>query len=386
LSKRLSLALAFLFLFPVVTVYAGEQRLPDVVDPGIDYLANLVPLKTGGVFEVKKITPLIEFVAAEKNAAIFHAGQRDGANSAYYEFDIESSLHKILHYAFNPDIPTQVFRPSSLRLSYWSNGGGLMPGLWEKLERLKEPVVFSGMEREEITPDTNTGAYYHYDLDKTLLLFKYKGKNAFMVLSRQKDESDVGRKGVVIGPDEDWSYFYSGEKGLTKKGLGWVKSHMYNSFSISLFYETGGEKEKVRCATFSWMRAGWSGLNMVKTKHILNGIKRYAQDFKAIMESPSLPPVETLSARFSAIKGLTPEEKKMRLAPLMSFLIKESDRGNPLDRPEFAELIKEGRYFAQMSDKEIDGMLFLEEMKCLLGMGCRTPVIRSASPAVARKR
>ncbi|MBE9536959.1 MAG: hypothetical protein IMF07_07230 [Proteobacteria bacterium] len=384
MPDRLSLVFAVFFLFPLVSAFAGEQRVPGIVEPSIDYLSNLVPLKPEGSFEVDKIVPLIEFVAAEKNAEMLHAGQRDGANSAYYEFDIESSLYKILHYAFNPDIPTQVFRPSSLRSSYWTNNKGLMPALWEKLDLLENPLVFSGVEREVITPDTNTGAYYQYDQDKTLLLFKYKGKNAFAVLSRQKGESGVGRKGVVIGPDKDWNYFYSGKKGLTKKGLGWVKSRMYNSFSISLFYEKGEINGKVRCATFSWMSAGWSGINMVKTKHILKGIKRYASDFEFIMESPSLPSAEDLAAKLSELKALSHEERRMRLAPMLSFFLKESDRGKSLARPAFAKLVKKGEYFARMSDEQVESALFTEEMKCILDKGCRTPVIRPASPPLAR--
>jgi hypothetical protein len=47
---------------------------------------------------------------------------------------------------------------------------------------------------------------------------------------------------------------------------------------------------KVRCAVFKWLRAGWSGINMVRSKHIYNGLKRFAKPLKEILEYPSLPP------------------------------------------------------------------------------------------------
>jgi hypothetical protein len=124
---------------------------------------------------------------------------------------------------------------------------------------------------------------------------------------------------------------------------------------------------------------------MVKTKHVLKGLKRYAREFKSIMEDPHLPPVEDLAVRFSELTDLSPEERKMKLSPMLSFLLKESGRGKPLARPAFAKAIREGQYFAQMSDEQIDGILFLEEMKCILDRGCRVPVIRSASRPLARE-
>ena len=126
-----------------------------------------------------------------------------------------------------------------------------------------DPVVVRGVETVEITPDINTGTYYKYDLDRTMILFKHQGRNVFVSLSRQKGQSEVGKKGVVVGDDEDWNYLYSGEKGINKTGLGWVDSYMYGSSSIILFYEPDPDNPMVKCAVFKWLRAGWKKINMV---------------------------------------------------------------------------------------------------------------------------
>ena len=44
--------------------------------------------------------------------------------------------------------------------------------------------------------------------------------NVIITVSAQTDVSSVGKKGYVLGADEDWDYFYSGKKGLTIPALG----------------------------------------------------------------------------------------------------------------------------------------------------------------------
>jgi len=62
----------------------------------------------------------------------------------------------------------------------------------------------------EITPDTHSGAYYACNIHQTLLLFKYRQRNILVTVSRQVDVSTVGKKGYVLGGDDDWDYLYSG--------------------------------------------------------------------------------------------------------------------------------------------------------------------------------
>ena len=64
---------------------------------------------------------------------------------------------------------------------------------------------------------------------------------------------------------------------------------------------------------FKWLRAGWSGINMVKRKHIYNGLKRFAGTFRQIMEYPALPPVGVLAADFSRIKKFSDDTLRLKM-------------------------------------------------------------------------
>ena len=61
-------------------------------------------------------------------------------------------------------------------------------------------------------------------LKKSLLLFKYRQRNVLVTVSKQMDASTVGKKGYILGEDNDWDYFYSPKTGLTIPALGWVRS------------------------------------------------------------------------------------------------------------------------------------------------------------------
>jgi hypothetical protein len=54
---------------------------------------------------------------------------------------------------------------------------------------------------------------------------------------------------------------------------------------VGVYVEKGNSPGMVRSGTFQWIRAGWSGINFVKTVHILNGMKRFARNFRSVLES-----------------------------------------------------------------------------------------------------
>ena len=178
----------------------------------------------------------------------------------------------------------------------------------------------------EIAPNTHSGAYYAYNIHQTILLFKFRQRNVLVTVSKQVDVSTVGKKGYVLGADDDWDYFYSGKPGLTIPALGWVKSYMYESSGIEIYDEIDPGVPKVRCATFKWLRAGWSGINMVKKQHIYRGLKRFAKPLKEILEYPSLPSVETLAGEFSRIRRFSDVTLRSKMKIYSGILKNKYDR------------------------------------------------------------
>jgi hypothetical protein len=223
------------------------------------------------------------------------------------------------------------------------------------------------MQYVEITPDTHSGAYYGYNLYQTLIVFKYKQRNVLITISRQADVSTVGKKGYVLGSDDDWDYFYSGQKGLTLPALGWVSSYMYASSAISIYDEIDPGSPRVRCAMFKWLRAGWSGINMVQRKHIYNGLKRFGGTFKQILEHPALPSVEVLAANFSNIRKFSDDSLRSKMDIYSDILKRRYNGDNHNDKKKLAKMLANKDYWTGMSRDEMESALVIEYMKAVIG-------------------
>jgi hypothetical protein len=216
------------------------------------------------------------------------------------------------------------------------------------------------------TPDLDSGAYYAYDQDRALILFKYHGKNVMVSISKQRGKSEVGKKGLVLGTDEDWDYIYTGEAGLTKSGLGWVRSYLYDSISVAVYYEMEPRKPMVRLGIFRWIRAGWANLNMVNRKHIFTGMQRFAKTFKKIIEHPQLPEDYELANIYSQIERIPVEELRQNIKNYLETLKKRYK-----DAKEFPEkwrkfIFEDNDYLNRLTKEEMKSILFVERLKEVL--------------------
>ena len=370
-----AIAITFILTVIVGKSIASEnltgKEITPTVEGGIDYLIDYMNSEDKSPIDLKKIENIIDFVgSSDKDTSSYSPRKWRRATPIYQKFDIDSDFSSLLKYTMNPDIPTQVFRPSSLRYSYWKDIDGEkknLPSLWKQLKTLDKPIVIRGTEHEMITPDTNTGAYYSYDLKRILILFRHKGRRVLISVSMQSDPSEIGKKGAVLGHDEDWNYFYSGINGLTKKGLGWASSYIYRSFSISVYYEKEPGKPGLSYGIFKWLRAGWAGMNMVKKEHMITGIQRFMRDFKFVLENPKLPSPEMLSQTFSGMQSLPIAEMRKEVGKYIKNILKEYGSGDMLSRSDFSEIINRGDYLNKMKKEELMSILIVQYMKKTLG-------------------
>lgn len=354
----------------------SDQHIPASLSVGINHLLSLVGKETNGAFDPTKATDLINFIASGKDANTrYYPDDIDNTTAVYHQFETHSDLSRLLDYAYNPAIPAQAMSPSSLRTARLLPGpdGRLPSWQWHRTDDLTEPQVIHMAEHEEITPDLNTGAYYGYDVDRTMILFRHQGRRIFLSLSRQRDTSEVGRKGLTLGTTDDWDFLYSKEQGLTMGGLGWVKSYMYRSFSISVFMETEGGTPGLRCGIFKWLNAGWAGINMVKREHIHRGIDRYAADLTRILENRQLPPPTTLANGFAALKKISGDEQKRLLVDYLKLLTAKYRTSGELSRKSFADLLVNARYLETLNTGQMRAILELEYLKTVLGKPATLP-------------
>lgn len=289
----------------------------DVPDAAIRLVQFGTDSQTG--LNSRAVATLVDYVLGSKPNKEADLPAFNKATGAYYEFDTRISFSNFLQYSYNRQIPAVLRSPSSLRYSLWNSQQGKLqklPNSWMLVSPNSKPEIIRGLEHDAITPDLTTGIYYEHDLNRTLILFNHKGRHALITISKQINISDVGKKGVILGNDDDWNYYYSGEPGSTKAGLGWVKSYIYDYFSVTVYVETGASSGMVRTGVFQWIRAGWSGFNFVQTEHVIKGIKRFAKNSKSVLESPNLPPPNQIASVYQRFLSLPQSDLLEKYAAL----------------------------------------------------------------------
>ncbi len=316
--------------------------------------------------DTKAAGVLVDYVLGHKSNKEIGLPEIEESPGAYYEFDTKISFPRFLSYAYHSKVPAVVTGPSSMRSSIWTALQGKTQNMHDKWKLAKpndDPAIIYGTQRDCITPDLTTGVYYEYDLKRTLIHLNYKGRLALISVSKQVRQSDVGRKGLILGNDDDWNYFYSGEQGSYKTGIGWAKSYIYEFFSVVVYVETGNSTGQVRSGTFQWIRAGWSGINFVKTVHILNGMKRFARNFRSVLESKNLPAPGQLARHYQLLSALPNRDLFERYAALQNAQHSLAAKSGKIGTAE----MKRQNSYSNIPKEQIVQELILEHLKTSLG-------------------
>ena len=364
----MSLRHIFTVLLMLFTVYPANseelQVAPKHIYPDLEYILSL--FQSSGNLDPNLLSGLINFVSSEPAKSGMILKERQGATGALYTFSVHADLAQVLDYVYNPDIPLYVTMPSSLRKHKW-----LTPQVGDELRELPRYLesangigLVRARDQEVVTPDTNTGGYYKYDQDRLVIIIPGPTGPVLISVSSQNDLSEVGKKGCVVGDDKDWNYLYSGEKGLNMMGLGWVSSYMYQAHSI-LIYVADSSSDIIHVASFKWLNAGWAKMNMVKSSHILQGIKRFAFDFKAVIEAPGLPDAPVLAEKYRELLQSSEQGLRKRVSVYLQAL-KNSGDSELLSNP-FKNLLTSGEYLQQMSHEELVKVVLMEYIKKCIG-------------------
>jgi hypothetical protein len=317
-------------------------------------------------FDARAVATLVDYVLGSKPNKEADLPIFQKAPGAYYEFDTRISFSNFLQYSYSNQIPLILTSPSSLRYSTWNGNQGKLqklPNSWILASPNGKPSIIRGLQRDGITPDLTTGIYYEYDLNRTLILLNHKGRQALITISKQINVSDVGKKGFILGNDDDWNYYYSGEPGSAKAGLGWVKSYIYDYFSVTVYVETSSSPAMIRTGVFQWIRAGWNDINFVKTEHIIKGIKRYARNSKSILESPNLPAPSQIASAYQRISSLPQSDLLEKYAVLQQARQTLAVQSGKIE----TNKIKKQNSYAGTPKEQIVEELMLEYFKVALG-------------------
>lgn len=115
-------------VLPAAAASLKETPLPADLNPGIEHLLAQVGSAPQQPLDPSRIEGLLSFVlSAKESGSLYVPEKRDGATAAYYEFDLRGDLQRLLRYTANPEIPAQLFMPSSVRKLRWlETEGGAM--------------------------------------------------------------------------------------------------------------------------------------------------------------------------------------------------------------------------------------------------------------------
>ena len=344
------------------------MNVPDPVTETLGRIINFQATGRPSSSMTGEIDRLVEFILAPKAPGKnYRADKGFDAPSAYFEFDVRTRLSKVLGFAFNPNIPSALSSPASIRWARWEPGPGGGPGM-DLLAKaslpVSQPIVVRAVEQVENTPDTTSGAYHRYVSDRLLILYNQGGRNILVSVSKQREPSEVGKKGLIVGTDGDWNYLYSEDKGLSRAGLGWVRSRIFDSYSVSVYIENG---DHMRCGIFQWMRAGWSGINMVRSRHLYDGLKRYAQAFSTVMENPRLPAAGTIEKICYKIRSLPADTLKSWFQNFVAQVEAQLDDHCSASKKWIAKHLKPPLFPKGPDDERVKDRLSLEWMKQVMG-------------------
>ncbi len=356
---------ALLLLGSITTASAEEAKtVPESVYPGLEYALSLN--QSSANLDPKQLSGLIHFVGSIPADSGMKLKERQGASGAFYAFSVQTDFIQVLDYVYNPDIPLYVTMPSSLRQHEW-----LTPQMIVSLKNLPRQIkstgdirLVRGRDREIISPDTNTGGYYTYEQDRLVTVLPGPTGPVLISVSSQNDLSEVGKKGCIVGDDKDWNYLYSQETGLNTFGLGWVESYMYSAHSV-IVYVADSSANVIHVGSFKWLNGGWAKMNMVNSNHILTGIKRFASDFKEVLEAPGLPDPLVLEDTYRKLQESSVQRLRQKVSPYL-LALKQTDAAALQSNP-FKTLLSSGTYLQQMSHEDLVQVLLLEYVKSWVG-------------------
>lgn len=381
----LALVIPVLNLGPSRPAHASSQenaKLPVDVSQSMALLVDVAQTKQA--ITIEELSPLLDFI---RNTALTRDGWEvenlHGATSAYFGYTIAAPVEKIVSYLYHQGLPPSLFHPSVVHISSWKQKPNEnIPLIWESLQD-QEVRAIHGLEMEENTPDVNTGGYYNYENERMLLVLKHDGEKYIISVSKQTGQSSVGRKGVVLGDDSDWNYYYSDEQGLTKSGLGWVNSYIFDSFSVTVLSASQTKPGQSQHVMFKWVRAGWSGMNIVRTGHIRDGCGRFAQSLAKLMESDWLPDIQTIAAMADHVRSLDQAELERALEPFVQALRKLSGDDPVLSRRSFRDAV-EDKPLEHYPLEAKQRLVMKEYLKASIGMPALLAMSDDLSPPFVR--
>lgn len=341
---------------PAASLAADNDTSKSTLSPQVEQALDALLAAANAQSSPKEqdVTSLLRFVAqahAQKAEKVV-PGDRQG-KGAFYTAQLSLPLRKLMSYLLTPGIPGEALYPVSVRHNHWEPGSAIFKDSARLIDAPfppAAPVSLRGIELEETTPDTSSGCFYRYKLNRLFVLAAIDGRTALICVSVMPGKSSIGKKGLIVD-ESNWRYVYTAEQGTNLSMLGWAETQIYASSGITIYMENAAGGTKTDVAMFKWTRAGWSGMNVVKASHIKAGIKRFIKGLRQVVESPRCPSPAAIVAEAARLQKLDDNALRALLADEAKVLATSKAEG--LDDAPYSDAVKDGRYASTLQHEAL---------------------------------
>lgn len=376
-----------------------RSTLDAEVESALTYLLDQARDKDAS-FQAAQIHALIDYVMDDRTDVEKDTpARRFDGSGAIVRSRMQAPITRVRQYLYNPDFPSYLIMPKMLRLSGWHPDSDLASAdaaLWPGDPDTETAVVLRGREFEVTTPDTFSGGYYRYDLDRLILWWSYQGQPVLISVSRSVAPSEVGKRAFIID-DENWTYLYSEETGLSLNLLQWADTYIYDTASVMVFHAVANQRGATAVTLFKWLNAGWLGMNVVRETHIRQGSRRSVDHLKKIIESDTLPSLETLAGSYARAQALSDQDLDRLIRNYAERIEQAAENHAALSEEKYDDVLRNGGYARLLNRQERIGVVMVEYLKnsmgkkslihselvnSLLAESAATPTIVRRDPAV----
>jgi len=297
------------YVSSAVDILAHMRPFPVEAKAAVDNLLTFAASSRPQLFIPSDEAALVNFVIQASTAdSGWKLPPLAGAEGAAYVVTIAAPLQRYLDLNFNPGIPDYAVFPASLRHSacldnkamqevYACIGTGPTGALQYVTGRVNGT--------EEITPNPESGSYFSYTNTRTFLRCQIGGHDVLFSCAETTAPSTLSNRGALVGPLDRGLFYYSEKPGLNVAGMTWMTSQIFHSTTLSVYIALNSNETAV--ANFAWLNAGWKGLNVTRTQHILNSQKTTLDFSRKIAEHPGITPAG-LAAMVSTVQALPEAE------------------------------------------------------------------------------
>ncbi|NLF38739.1 hypothetical protein GX586_04800 [bacterium] len=270
-------------------VAAAAQALPDAVEASLTYLWDFMAT-TNAAFDPARVEAVVSFIATQPtNESDWVPASRGGADGSACIVSLPCALERILALSYEPGIPDYALYAAVLRHSAEVDATEVTDAYaqcavpaWTDAVAL---VTRKYLCTEEITPNPESGTYYTYTNVRQMVRCMVGTYDTLFSFTQMLGPSSLSKRGAPVGPPENGLFYFSEKPGISLPGLVWLQSQIRSSRTVTLYIGTGSNSTAF-CA-FTWMNAGWRGLNVTRSSNILNTQKASMHLIRRIAGTPA---------------------------------------------------------------------------------------------------